>query len=70
MQPFARLAHAFSKNLDTYYAVALQYMYYNFCLIHKALRVTLEMETGIADHVFAIEEITALMRAELMMVEA
>jgi len=35
-------------------------MYYNFSRVHQTLRVTPAMEAGIADHVWAIEEIIAL----------
>jgi hypothetical protein len=38
-------------------------MYYNFCRIHKTLRVTPAMEAKIADHVWEISEIVALMDA-------
>jgi hypothetical protein len=36
-------------------------MYYNFCRIHSSLRVTPAMEAGIADHVWSIEEMCALL---------
>lgn len=58
---FTRLNNAFSKkvvNLD--HSVALHFMYYNFGRIHKSLRVTPAMEAGIADHVWSIDEIAAL----------
>jgi hypothetical protein len=34
-------------------------MYYNFGWVHQTLRVTLAMEVGLAEHVWAIEEIVA-----------
>jgi hypothetical protein len=39
----------------------LYFMYYNFGRIHQALRVTPAMEAGIADHVWSIEGIVALL---------
>jgi len=36
-------------------------MHYNFCRIHKSLRVTPAMEAGISDHVWEVEEIMALL---------
>jgi hypothetical protein len=42
-------------------AVALHYMHYNFCRVHQTLRVTPAMEAGIADHVWNLEEIIALL---------
>jgi hypothetical protein len=50
-------ANAFSKKLVNYEAaISLHYMHYNFCRIHKTLRVTPAMEAGIANHVWSIEE--------------
>ncbi len=41
--------------------LALHYMYYNFARIHQSLRVTPAMEAGIADHVWNLDEIVALL---------
>ena len=41
--------------------VSLYFMYYNFARVHQTLRVTPAMEAGIANHVWAIEEIVALL---------
>jgi IS1 family transposase len=61
MRRFTRLTNAFSKKVDNLEAaVALHFMYYNFCQIHKSLRVTPAMEAGIADHVWSLEEIVKL----------
>jgi hypothetical protein len=35
-------------------------MHYNFGRIHKTLRVTPAMETGVSDHVWSPEEIAGL----------
>jgi IS1 family transposase len=57
MRRFTRLTNAFSKKVENHaYAVALFYMHYNFCRIHKTLRVTPAMEAAIADHVWEIGE--------------
>jgi IS1 family transposase len=59
---FTRLTNAFSKKLENHAAmVALFFMYYNFDRVHQTLRVTPAMEAGIADHVWSIEEIVALL---------
>ena len=42
-------------------AVALHFMHYNFCRIHKSLRVTPAMEAGISSHVWEIGEIVDLL---------
>jgi IS1 family transposase len=55
---FTRLTNAFSKKLDNLKAAcALHFAYYNFCRIHKSLRVTPAMEAGITDHVWTIREL-------------
>jgi hypothetical protein len=46
------------------WASALHYLHYNFCRVHQTLRVTPAMEAGIADHVWSIEELTALLNSE------
>jgi IS1 family transposase len=61
MRRFTRLTNGFSKKVENHaYHAALHYMYYNFCRIHKTLRVTPAMEAGIADHVWTLEEIVNL----------
>jgi hypothetical protein len=62
MRRFTRLTNGFSKKLENHeHALALYFMYYNFCRIHQTLRVTPAMEAGIADHVWSLEEIVALL---------
>jgi hypothetical protein len=67
MRRFTRLTNAFSKKVRNHAAaIALPYMHYNFCRIHKTLRVTPAMEAGIADHVWTIEEVAQLLEAKDM----
>jgi IS1 family transposase len=55
MRRFTRLTNAFSKKVENHCAaVALYFMYYNFCRIHQTLRVTPAMEAGLTDHVWTI----------------
>jgi IS1 family transposase len=55
---FTRLTNAFSKKLDNHKAAcALHFAYYNFCRIHKSLRVTPAMEAGISDHIWSVKEL-------------
>lgn len=62
MRRFTRLTNAFSKKISNHIAaLSLYFMYYNFCRVHQTLRVTPAMEAGIADHVWDIEEIVALL---------
>jgi IS1 family transposase len=59
---FTRLTNAFSKKVENHAAaVALWFMYYNFCRIHQTLRVTPAMEAGISEHVWTIEELISLL---------
>lgn len=61
MRRFTRLTNAFSKKLEQHEnALALYFMFYNFARIHTSLRVTPAMEAGVADHVWSMEEIVAL----------
>jgi hypothetical protein len=49
---FTRLTNAFSKKVENHAAaVALWFMYYDFCRVHQALRVTPPVEAGLANHV-------------------
>lgn len=68
---FTRLTNAFSKKLENHrHALALFFMFYNFARIHQTLRVTPAMEArvmlpdgkekAVADHVWTVEEIVAL----------
>ncbi len=62
MRRFTRLTNGFSKKVDNHrHAVALHYMHYNFCRIHQTLRVTPAMEAGIANHIWSVEELIALL---------
>jgi IS1 family transposase len=62
---FTRLTLSFSKKLVNHEAaIALHYMHYNYCRVHKTLRVTPAMEAGIAGHVWSIEELVNLLPIE------
>jgi hypothetical protein len=62
MRRFTRLTNVFSKKIENLeHAVALHFMYYNFCRVHQTLRVTPAMEAKVADHVWKIEEILSLL---------
>jgi hypothetical protein len=62
MRRFTRLTNGFSKRGENLgYAVALHFMFYNFCRVHQTLRVTPAMKAGVTDHVWGIEEIISLL---------
>ena len=61
MRRFTRLTNGFSKKIENHmHAVALHFMFYNFCKIHKTLRVTPAMEAGISQTVWNLEHIVEL----------
>lgn len=62
MRRFTRLTNGFSKKIENHeHAIALYFMYYNFCRIHQSLRITPAMAAGVSDHVWEIEEIIDLL---------
>jgi hypothetical protein len=64
MRRFTRLTNAHSKKLENHEAaIALHYMHYNYCRIHTTLRVTPAIETGLAHHVWSIEEFVGVLEA-------
>lgn len=62
MRRFTRLTNAFSKKIENHaHAVALHFMYYNFCKIHSTHRVTPAMQAGVSDHVWELSELVDLL---------
>jgi IS1 family transposase len=61
MRRFTRLTNAFSKKVENLaHAIALHYMYYNFCRIHQTLRVSPAMEAGVTNKFWAVRDIVKL----------
>jgi IS1 family transposase len=61
MRRFTRLTNGFSKKVDNHaHMVAIHFMHYNFARVHKTLRVTPAMESGLSDHIWSLEEIVLL----------
>jgi len=53
-----RLTNAFSKKWENLWAaLCLHFAFYNFCRIHRTIRVTPAMEAGIADRAWEIEDL-------------
>jgi hypothetical protein len=60
MRRLTRLTNAFSKKLENLWAAyCLHFAYYNFCRIHKTLRVSPAMESSLADQVWELAELVA-----------
>lgn len=66
MRRFPRLTNAFSKEVENLaHTVSLHFMFYNFCRVHRSLRVTPAMEAGVSSTIWEIEDIVRLLeRAE------
>ena len=61
MRRLTRLTNAFSKKWENLWAAyCLHFAYYNFCRIHKTLRVTPAMETGITSRVWTLADLLAM----------
>jgi IS1 family transposase len=66
MRRFTRLTNGFSKKVENLaHAVSLHFLYYNFARPHASLKDpyprTPAMAAGVADHVWTLEEIAALL---------
>ena len=60
MRRFTRLTNAFSKKLDNHlHALALYFVFYNFCRQHKTLRVSPAMAAGVSDRLWSFEDVVA-----------
>ena len=58
LRRFTRLTNAFSKKWENHWAaVIVWFTFYNFCRVHKSLRVTPAMEAKITDHVWSVREL-------------
>ena len=59
---FTRLTNAFSKKIEMHAAaVALHFMYYNFCRVHLTLGETPAMAAGISDRRWTVEDLVELL---------
>ena len=56
-----RLTNAFSKNIENHgYAIALHFVYYNFCKIQRSLSITPAMQAGLMKKPMTIEDIARM----------
>ena len=64
MRRFTRLTNAFSKKLENHAAaIAIYFTWYNFGRVHQTLKTTPAVKAGIANHVWNVEEMIALLEA-------
>lgn len=60
MRRFTRLTNAFSKKIDNHVAaIALYFVFYNFCRIHKSLKVSPAMAAGVSETLWSLEDVVA-----------
>ena len=56
MRRFTRLTNGLSKKLENHvHALALYFVVYNFCRLHKTLRMSPAMAAGITDRLWSLE---------------
>ena len=64
MRRFTRLTNEFSKRVEKHVAIVSLYaLHYNFCRIHKTLKVTPAMEAGVTNELRDMEWIAGLIDA-------
>jgi IS1 family transposase len=64
MRRFTRLTNAFSKKIDNHcHALALYFVWYNFCRINKAVRMSPAMAAGLTDTLMDMTDIANMVEA-------
>ncbi|MBZ0271678.1 hypothetical protein K8I61_06555 [bacterium] len=65
MRRFNRLTNGFSKKIENRaHAVALYFIYYDFCGAHQTLRVMPAMDAGVTNRVWYLEDVVAPPKAD------
>ena len=60
MRRLTRLTNAFSKKFENFQAaVSLHFAYYNFCRLHKSLRMTPAMAGGVTNRIWTVQDLIA-----------
>jgi IS1 family transposase len=58
LRRFTRLTNAFSRKWENHWAaVCVWFTFYNFCRVHKSIRMTPAMAAGITDHIWSVCEL-------------
>jgi hypothetical protein len=64
MRRFTRLTNAFSKKFENHcHALALYFVFYNFCRVHKTLGATPAMASGLVDKVLKMSDVVGMIDA-------
>jgi IS1 family transposase len=65
MRRFTRLTNGFSKKLENHvHALALYFVHYNFCRIHKTLRMSPAMAAGVTERLWSLDDVIARIDAD------
>jgi IS1 family transposase len=65
MRRFTRLTNAFNKKFENHcHALALYFVFYNFCRVHKALGATPAMAAGVVDKVLKMADVVGMIEAQ------
>jgi hypothetical protein len=63
---FTHLTNTFNRKIDNHiYALSLYFVFYNFCRMHKTLRMSPAMAAGVADRLWSMEDVVALIDARV-----
>ena len=61
MRRFTRLTNGFSKKVENHAAaISLHFLHYNFARVHKTLKMTPAMASGLTDHVWSLTDLARL----------
>jgi len=61
MRRFTRLTNGFSKKAENLQrALALHFMYYNFCRKHQTLKTTPAIKAGLTDRIWTLHDLASL----------
>ncbi len=61
MRRFTRLSNGFSRKVENLKAaVSLHFASYNYCRIHRTLRMTPTMKAGVSRKLWTVEDLVAL----------
>jgi IS1 family transposase len=64
MRRFTRLTNGFSKKVENHtLMISLHFMHYNFCRIHKTLKITPAMAAGVTDRLWSIDDVVGIIEA-------
>lgn len=64
MRRFTRLTNGFSKKIDNHiHSLSLYFVHYNFCRVHKTLKMSPAMAAGVSDTLHDMEWVVSLIDA-------